>query len=357
MDQLTIKIAQIIKQDGLTWTNNGLLCGNTGICIFFYHLFRKTGNPEYEQVAGDLLDKAFANLSSSAPADFENGLAGIGWGIEYMVQNDFVEGNTDEILEVVDNKIFRTLNEECLISFELTTGLTGYLFYLINRLKNKNKPFSMAQRINRELLILTINKIDELVTAQFPFIVKDVNFDLFWRFPAILFGLKEAFKLNIYNEKISCLVRQWLPYFEAYLPSLHIDRLFLAVGLKQIWSQMPENRLEKQIQILLFATDFEVLKTEVDLDVINIRFGWPGVAWLLSIASKDLAPDSPNYQKIGQTHYAITERHKFQFQSLQLNNPEESSMQLGSPLNLVGIGLMESLWPGILSGNYLHYPR
>jgi len=138
---------------------------------------------------------------------------------------------------------------------------------------------------------------------------------------------------------------------------LHIDRLFLAVGLKQIWSQMPENRLEKQIQILLFATDFEVLKTEVDLDVINIRFGWPGVAWLLSIASKDLAPDSPNYQKIGQTHYAITERHKFQFQSLQLNKPEESSMQLGPPLNLVGIGLMESLWPGILSGNYLLYPR
>lgn len=351
MDNHIIKLAQIIQQNAFTGSNHGLMNGNTGISIFFYHLTRKTDNPDYEKIADGLLDKAFANLSLLAPVDFENGLAGIGWGIEYLVQNNFAEGNTDEILEEVDNKVFRALNEDSHTSFELTTGLTGYLFYLINRLKNINTPISIAQHINRELLILTINKIDQMVPAQFPSIVKDINFDLFWRFPAILFGLHNAFKLNIYNEKIICMVRQWLPYFETYLPSLHINRLFLAVVMKQITSQIPDKRLEKQIQILLFATDFEVLKTEVDHNIINIRIGWPGVAWLLNVASKELTPDLPNYQFITQTYYSIIDRHSDQLEKRQQSIPVETSIQYGPGLGLTGIGLMELLWPGIISGN------
>lgn len=351
MEQLPIQIAKIIQQNGLAGVNHGLMHGNTGLCIFFYHLSRKTNNPDYEKIADDLLDKAFANLSTSASADFENGLAGIGWGVEYLVQNKFAQGNTDEILEEVDNKVFRALNEDNHNSFELGNGLTGYLFYLISRLRNKAEPFSMAQRINRELLILTINKIDELATAQFPGIVKDMHFDLFWRFPVMLHGLAEAFKLNIYNDKISCMIRQWLPYFEAYIPSLQINRVFLAVVLKQICILMPDKRIETQAQILLFATNFEVLKTEVDHSVISVRYGWPGAAWLLSMASKEIPVDWPNYQLIGQAYHEITGRHKNILANYLINVPEVNSVQYGLSFGLAGIGLMELLWPGVLSGN------
>ena len=350
MQLLPIQIAKRIQQNGLTGTNHGLMHGNAGLCIFFYHLARQTNNPDYEHVADELLEKVFANLSTSAPADFENGLAGIGWGIEYLVQNHFAEGNTDEILEEVDNKVFRALNEDNLSSFELGNGLTGYLFYLVNRLKHKKEPFSMAQRINRELLILTINKIDELVTARFPAIIREMHFDLFWRFPVMLFGLTEAFKLNIYNMKISCMVSQWLPYFEAYIPSLHINRLFLALALRQIGYQLPDKRLEKQARILLYATDFEVLKTEADPNVLNIRYGWPGVVWLLNMASKEIPADWPNHGLIVQTCNEITECHQIRHENLKPDNPGGNPVQPGLTLGLAGIGLMELLWPGVLVG-------
>lgn len=351
MENRVTKIAQIIKQNGLAGSNHGLINGNTGISIFYYHLARKTGISEYEKIADDFLDKAYSNLSSQAPPDFENGLAGIGWGIEYLVQNNFAEGNTDEILEEVDNKVFRSLNEDVYTSFELTNGLTGYLFYLINRLKNYKTPASMAERINRELLIQTINRIDELVPSQFPSIVKDVNFDLFWRFTAMLASLHEVYKLNIFNEKIKCMMKQWLPYFEAYIPSLHINRLFLAVVLKQLGLQIPDNRLEKQIKILLFSTDFEILKTEIDYSVINIRIGWPGVALLLHIALKEFEPDYPNYQLIGQTYIEIIKKQKGQLENLQENIQNAKPIHSGLAFGLSGIGLLELLWPGVLTGN------
>jgi len=349
MKKYSNPIAKILMQVGINGNNHGLFHGNTGLCIFYYHLSRQTNNPNYEKLADDLLDKVFANLSTTAPSDLENGLAGIGWGIEYLLQNSFAEGDADEILEEVDNKVFRSLNEENIQTFELGNGLTGYLFYLINRLKNKTEPSSMAHRINRELLILTINKIDEMVTAQFPSVVKELQFDLFWRFPVMLYGLTEAYKLAIYNEKIRCMIRQWLPYFEAYIPSVHINRLYFAVMLKQIGELMSEKRLEKQAQILLFSTDFNILKTEVDHSILSIRFGWPGVAWLLKLASNELPTDWINHLEIGQTYLEIVKKNLSQLENLSANLSEGVPIQFGISTGLAGIGLLDLLWPGVLS--------
>ncbi len=344
MSKFQSLIAQLLQKDGLNGTNHGLMYGNTGLCLYFYHIAQKTNNAEYEQLADDLLDKIFANLSTSAFTDFENGLAGIGWGIEYLVQNGFAEGDTDEILEEVDNKIFKTLNEVNITSFELDNGLTGYLFYLIARLKKPTNPQSMAQRINRELLILTVNKLDELVTNQFASITKEMFFDLFWRFPVLLYALVQAFDLNIYSEKIRCMVNQWMMNFEAYLPSMHINRLYMATVLIDVNKRMPNKRLEKQIQILLFATDFEMIKTEVDPDAINIRFGWPGMVWLLQQALEKIPVTYPSYTEIEFCRLEMITKHKRGLENFQMNT---STSKVGLSEGHAGIGLMGLLWPEI----------
>lgn len=122
---------------------------------------------------------------------------------------------------------------------------------------------------------------------------------------------------------------------------------------RQICSQIPYVRLEKQIRILLFATDFEVLKSEVNNNTCNLRTGWPGAVLLLKIASKLLKPDYPNYNLIGQTYSEITRRNKGQLENLQQNIPDLKSNQDSLSLSLTGIGLLELLWPGVLSGNAL----
>jgi len=342
MNKYSIQIAQFLQQNGLTGTNHGLMHGNTGLCLFFYHLARHTNSPEYEQLADDLLDKVFSNLSTSTSTDFENGLTGIGWGMEYLVQNGFAEGDTDEILEDVDNKVFRTLNEENLTSFELGNGLTGYLFYLVSRLKKPVNTNSMARRINRELLILTINKIDEVVTTQFSSITKEMSFDLFWRFPVMIFGLVQAFDLGIYNEKIKNMINQWTINVEAYFPSMHINRIYLAMVLSMVNSRLPNKRLEKQIQILLFATDFEALKTEVDPGAFNIRYGWVGVVWLLQQASSLIPLTCPNHQLISSTCNDIRTKYITALKNIPAKN-NAASRQMGLSEGMAGVGLFEIL--------------
>ncbi len=350
MGKYHLKIAQFIQQKALENSNYGLMRGSMGLSIFFYHLAKSTNNnQEYEELADNLLDKVFPSISTWSSPDFENGLAGIGWGIEYLVQNGFAEGNTDEVLEEIDNKIFKILQKDNLTSFELTNGLTGYLFYLISRLKKPTNPNALEQRINRELLISVINSLEGLVTNQFTSIVKEMNFDLFWRFPAVLYGLSEAFNLNIYPEKIKRMIKQWLPYFEAYIPSMHINRLYLATVLCQVNAILPNKRLEKQIQILLFATDFETVKTEFNPNVQNIRYGWPGVVWLLKKASLIIPETYPNYEKIESTRTEIIAKYKCNWDNITTNGLLENGKQFGLSEGLAGPGLMELLYPEVFA--------
>ena len=347
MDNYSFQIAQLIQENGTAVTNQGLFNGNVGRCIFFYHLAKDTNNLEYERIADDLLNQVFENISASAYLDFEDGLTGIGWGIEYLLQNKFAEGETDEILKEIDDRVFKSLNEENPISFELTNGLTGHLFYLISRLKKPFNPNSMSQRINRELIILTINKLDVMVTAQFSSIIKEQYFDLFWRFPVMFYGLVQAFELNIYNEKIRCMINQWLMYLEAYIPSIHINRLYLAMTLSQVIAVLPNKRLEKQIQILLYAIDFEILKSEVDQNAFNIRYGWPGFVWIMRKALLILPVTYPNYKLIHSVFLEIMLKYKSTLDNIPENFVTKLS-KLGLSEGLSGIGMMEILERGIL---------
>jgi lantibiotic modifying enzyme len=85
----------------------GLLNGKMGIVIFFAHYAQYTGLQRYDEFAENLLDEIYDALGRNSPIDFQSELCGIGWGIEYLVQNGLMAGNTDEILEDIDKKIMR----------------------------------------------------------------------------------------------------------------------------------------------------------------------------------------------------------------------------------------------------------
>ena len=107
--------------------------GKMGIVLFFYNYAQYTGNPVYEEFAGELLDEIFEEVHDNIGIDFENGLSGIGWGILYLLKNNFIVGSPDDILEDIDKKILE-VNLLKIIDLSLERGLAGIVTYLTNQL-------------------------------------------------------------------------------------------------------------------------------------------------------------------------------------------------------------------------------
>jgi len=121
----------------------GLYHGKMGIVLFFAHYSRYTGNPLYHEFAEELLDEVCEEIHTGLPVNFEYGLCGIGWGIEYLLQNGFMEGDSDEILAELDIQVMeRDLRR--ITDRSMRTGLEGISCYINKRV---NSPFRKSEKL------------------------------------------------------------------------------------------------------------------------------------------------------------------------------------------------------------------
>lgn len=152
--------------------NAGLLNGKMGGVLFFGQYAAYTNKFYLRDYAEELLKDVFEIIHENTPINFANGLCGIGWGIEYLIQNAYIDGDSDEVLEQVDRKVIErdTIYMEDL---SLETGLRGVLLYVIARLKHKrpNNSFSpfpeeYIQRIFRRIAQITHQELEEDTKLQ-----------------------------------------------------------------------------------------------------------------------------------------------------------------------------------------------
>lgn len=141
----------------------GLFHGRMGIVLFFAYYARVTQNKQYEDFAEILLDEIYEEIHWDLPINLENGLCGIGWGIEYLVQNGFMKGNTDEILADIDRKVLE-IDPLRISDLSFRRGLAGIIFYVIARLnanRETNKlPFDNAYLESLQKVLHRVNFID-----------------------------------------------------------------------------------------------------------------------------------------------------------------------------------------------------
>lgn len=117
----------------------GLVNGKMGVVIFFFHYARYTGNSLYERYAEDLFDELYEEIHKDISVHFRDGLCGIAWGIEYLVHEQFIEGDTDGSLADIDRMIMQT-DPRRLIDYSLETGLEGIVCYALSRLFSPRTP-------------------------------------------------------------------------------------------------------------------------------------------------------------------------------------------------------------------------
>lgn len=129
-----------------------LFHGKMGVVVFFFHYARFTGNLIYEDFAGELIDEIYAEIDTGVSDTFEHGLCGIAWGIEYLIQRGFVEGDSNTVLAILDQQI-EERDVRKIKNIELGSGLKGLLHYVLLRHYNKySKPVIFDERYITEML-------------------------------------------------------------------------------------------------------------------------------------------------------------------------------------------------------------
>lgn len=145
----------------------GLFHGRMGFVLFFAHLARTSQNPLYENFSEKLLMEIFEGLHKESSISLDSGLSGIGWGIEYLVQNGLMKGNTDEILKDVDARIME-YDPRRMMNKDFRRGLAGVLIYVVARLSsprgNRQRPFDdgYLQALKEVVEDWDVNSIKEI---------------------------------------------------------------------------------------------------------------------------------------------------------------------------------------------------
>lgn len=130
------QIADMLLLNGTLTECPGLVHGKMGIAIFFFHYARYTSNTLLSDYALDLIEKIQYQIHANSRGDYEKGIAGLGTGIDYLIQNNFLEVE-DDIFEDLDNRMYRAVMHDPWQDFSLYDGLTGYGKYWLLRLRRQ----------------------------------------------------------------------------------------------------------------------------------------------------------------------------------------------------------------------------
>lgn len=105
------KIANTIACNLESTEDVGLFHGKTGTAMFLYAYARHTGRRQYEAWADRMLDEVYMADKKSLTAGVADGYAGIGIGLAWLLQHDFVNGEADRILGQIDTLMFDCAEE------------------------------------------------------------------------------------------------------------------------------------------------------------------------------------------------------------------------------------------------------
>ena len=140
--------------------NAGLLNGKMGGVVFFGRYAEHTGKAYFRQYAEELRDEVFDMVHENIPINFVDGLCGIGWGVEYLIQNSLMEGDSDDVLEDIDKKVIER-DPLYIEDLSLHTGLRGVLMYVTARLTTARKdrhyapfPGEYLERIQKRIALI-----------------------------------------------------------------------------------------------------------------------------------------------------------------------------------------------------------
>ena len=124
----------------------GLIGGKMGASLFYYELSRYTDIETYNDMADHLLDDVLNNVVKLETGSIERGIAGIGWGLNYLIRKSFIDAS-DDIFVDLEQTLFSREN----VNFDIHFSTLSPAIYLLSK-SEENRTLGEYDRWITELL-------------------------------------------------------------------------------------------------------------------------------------------------------------------------------------------------------------
>ena len=334
-------VNELLMQAAKTINNNSLLNGKMGMCIYFFHLARETGQELHQEFAENLIDNVIQEVSKGRTIpDFENGLAGIAWGFEYLEKNGFVEADTDIILSDLDDQIYKFIVTTKDLPPGVLQGAMGFILYLLSRIEGKDiHSESSDMYIFKRLLIDLINSLAENIENRKFVLEEPLLFDVSWDLPLFLFLIGKIGGLNFYNTKLERILDHLTPIVLSLNPRLTSNRLYILLGMESVNSQFQRtdwihhaNFLKQNIELR------DILHGEFKNKNLNLLGGLTGISLISSRLYHLINDDRFVFNKEDLEQKIISSEY---WQDLESDELTKKNLGLLTGLAGIGIKLLE----------------
>jgi len=211
-------------------------------------------------------------------------LAGVGIGIMYLIKNRFVEGHLNELLESIDNPIYRRIAfQKDSSNFSSTTllHLTGYLYIRLKDQTDRN-----LQVLYQELIIKVLNMLYDRIDDGF--LNEPYSFSIsHYQLPLYLWIMSKLIEAGFYNDRIYRMLDTLQWQILSHFPILHANRLFLLWGMLHLKPYLKHESWDNYIGLLYreISVD-EILDREMIDRKIFIDNGLSGIYILLHLINR-----------------------------------------------------------------------
>lgn len=258
----------------------GLADGKMGYCIYFYYLNSAYNNNQYREIADKLLDDVFENINLINTIDVKNGLAGIGLGINYLIKGNYVKGDVNNILNNVDDIIFKHLSYPKYSEKIDSLSLIRILYYLCIRFKDQ-KQGSENDYLYKELIIQTVNNLYEHLSPKFQ--EEPLSYNTDYLLPQLLFILSKIYQLDFYNYRLIKIIEEVSYKVLSTFPTLHANRLYLLWAINVLNKLIKDEKWEKHLILLKEQTNIEhIFNHEIRNKNIYFRNGVISIYYLIN---------------------------------------------------------------------------
>lgn len=315
----------------------GLFYGKMGVCIYFFHIGRINANKEYVKIGEKLLNEIENEIKSVHSVNVQDGLAGIGLGIHYLIKKQYVKGDVNVILQDIDDEVFKRLSYSKHNKNTDSLSLLYLLYYLYKRC-SLQKPGSDSEWLHRELIIQTVDTLyhkydSSLFEEQYTYRVE-------YQLPLFLFVLSKIYCLNFYNYRIIRILEEITPKLLSTFPLLHANRLFLLWGISAISEVKEIEGWGKHAELLKRELNINHILTE-ELKNRNVFFN-NGIASVYMLLSRLKGCFSENEI----TEYATLIGDKIRnsdIWNILKDNPEYFRRHIGLYNGYTGTAIIETL--------------